>query len=127
MFRYPFLPLFMALALTGCASFKKDNRPEDPRPDWPPPASVVERVSVYKEGGKAALDERGLVVLKDSIGDSALFSCLAYAGGLTEFDPAVFFTPEGKPLRHPDIAPDGPSPTPITSTTRAVLRSTTVR
>jgi hypothetical protein len=46
-----------------------------------------------------------------SVGDSALFSCLARVSGAASFDPSILL-PDGKPIRHPDISPEA-SKTPV--------------
>lgn len=87
--------------LTSCSSLKKDNEPKTPSELS---EGVQARVSVYRPLLKAQADKHGLMVMGGSIGDSALFSCLARVGGATDFDPAILI-PGGKPLRHPDIKP----------------------
>lgn len=94
--------------LSSCSSLDKDNEPKDP-PSVE--ARVVEQLAVYQPLVQAQLDSHGLVNMGGSIGDSALFSCLARVGGAAAFDPAILL-PGGKPIRHPDIAP-GVSKTPV--------------
>lgn len=98
--------------LCGCAALKKDNEPQS---TVDPAVEVRTQLDVYRPLIDAQLDAHGLVRLGGSIGDSTLFSCLALVAGGANFDPVVFLTPEGKPLRHPEIAPDptGKSSTPI--------------
>lgn len=99
------------LALAGCAALQKDNHPKDP-PASPVGDEVRAQLQAYRPLIKAQADSYGLARLGGSIGDSALFSCLAYAAGALDFDPAILFTADGKPIRHPEIAP-GKSATPI--------------
>lgn len=102
------IALALAAGLSGCSSLKKDNEPK------PPPnhsEGITEQLAVYQPLVKASLDPYGLARMGGSVGDSALFSCLARVGGGADFDPAVLFV-NGQPLRHPDIAP-GVSRTPI--------------
>jgi len=91
----------------GCSSFKNDNEPKDPPCQS---ETVATQLALYRPLVTKGLDDHGLAVMKGSIGDSALFSCLARVGGAATFDPAVLFT-DGKPIRHPDINP-GISDTP---------------
>lgn len=98
-----FFATMLITASCACSSLKKDNDPVNPQ--IPVSEQVSMRVNLYRAEGKKYFDSKGLYHHKGSVGDSALFSCLAYAGGVTTFDPSVFFTPEGKPLRHPDITP----------------------
>lgn len=86
---------------SACSSLKKDNEPKSP-----PSLSdaVKEQLAVYRPLVAEGLDHYGLAVMDGSVGDSALFSCLARVGGAATFDPQVLFR-DGKPLRHPDIAP----------------------
>jgi len=93
--------------LTSCSSLKKDNEPKSPAEVS---AEVKTQLSVYRPLLKAQADKHGLMVMGGSIGDSALFSCLALAAGAAEFNPAVLFTEDGRPLRHPDIYDSAPSP-----------------
>jgi hypothetical protein len=95
--------LFIFAILAGCAGLEKDNKPKDPISG--PTQTVVDRRDVYNDAMKMAQDGHGLLAMGDSIGDSALFSCIAYAAGAIDFDPGVLFTSEGKPLRHPEISP----------------------
>lgn len=103
-----FIILSVALAIAGCAALDKDNEPQEP---LAPQEEVRERLNLYRPLVRSNMDEHGLAVMGGSIGDSALFSCLARAGGAADFDPAILFV-GGKPVRHPDIAP-GVSKTPI--------------
>lgn len=90
---------------TGCASLKKDNEPKDP-PSSPKGDEARATLAVYRPLIAAHADAHGLAVMGGSIGDSALFSCLGYVAGALTFDPAILFTADGKPIRHPDIAPN---------------------
>lgn len=101
------IALILAAGMSGCSSLKKDNEPKAPSEIK---AEVVEQLAVYRPLIKAQADSHGLMLMGGSIGDSALFSCLAYAAGAADFDPAVLFTDEGRPLRHPDIYDNAPSP-----------------
>ncbi len=101
------LTLALAAGLTGCQELKKDNEPKSPDELS---VEVSEQLAVYRPLIRGQADSYGLMVMDGSIGDSALFSCLAYAAGAAEFDPAVLFTEEGRPLRHPDIYDNAPSP-----------------
>lgn len=93
------------IAACGCSSLKKDNEAKDP-----PSLSedVAAQRAVYVPLVAADLDSYGLAVMGGSIGDSALFSCLARVGGAATFDPMILFV-GGKPRRHPDIAPSAPN------------------
>jgi hypothetical protein len=68
---------------------------------------------IYRVLVEEQLDQQGLWVDKVSIGDSALFSCLALVGGAASFNPSILFTKDGKPIRHPDIYLKRDSKTPI--------------
>ena len=100
--RYFFILL---LLLSACDNpFKKDNPKQETVTE--PKQEILDRWDIYLEGAKSYLDSYGLVVMgHDAIGDSALFSCLARNAGVTDFNPEILFTPEGKPIRHPDISP----------------------
>lgn len=100
------LVLLMGLA-AGCAALKKDNEAHETQA--PISEEVKAQRATYLPLVGAQLDAHGLVVMGGSIGDSALFSCLARAAGAASFDPAILFV-GGKPLRHPDIAPGTPGP-----------------
>lgn len=101
------ISLVLAAGLAGCQELKKDNEPKSPDELS---VEVSEQLAVYRPLIRGQADSYGLMVMDGSIGDSALFSCLAYAAGAAEFDPAVLFTEEGRPLRHPDIYDNAPSP-----------------
>lgn len=95
--------LVLAGGLHGCAALDKDNEPT-------PPLAVEDTLKtqlhdVYVPALRLTLDENGLVVQGDSIGDSALFSCLARVAGAADFDPAILFR-DGKPIRHPSMHPN---------------------
>ena len=101
--KLPLPAVFLLLSVfLGCSSLKKDNKPQ---PTLDISASVKDQIGVYRPLIKAQADSYGLIRMGGSIGDSALFSCLARAAGALDFDPAVLFK-DGKPLRHPDIKPD---------------------
>ncbi len=100
--------IFSALLVVGCSALDKDNKPKGPTEVK---AEVKAKLDLYRPLVKAQLDEYGLVRLEGGIGDSALFSCLARAGGAASFDPAILFV-GGKPIRHPQISPSD-SKTPI--------------
>lgn len=93
--------LSAVLALAGCSALDKDNEPHEP---VTPEQKVQVKLNVYRPLIAGQLDSHGLVTMEGSIGDSALFSCLARAAGAAHFDPAILFV-NGKPVRHPDIAP----------------------
>lgn len=95
------LLLVLAGGLSACSALEKDNAPKEP---VTVAESVKDRVEIYRHS-VAADSPSGPVVLDGSIGDSALFSCLARVGGATDVDPALFFV-GGKPVRHPDIHPN---------------------
>lgn len=102
------IALLLAAGMSGCQKFEKDNEPKSP-PTLED--GVVEQLVAYRPLVASGVDGYGLVELGDSIGDAALFSCLARAGGGASFDPMVLFV-DGHPVRHPDIAP-GISKTPF--------------
>lgn len=95
------------LTALGCSRLNKDNEPKSP-PETR--EEVQTQVAVYRPLLLSGLDQYGLVRMGGSLGDSALFSCLARVGGATDFDPMVLFL-NGHPVRHPEIAP-GISATP---------------
>lgn len=99
--------IVLLLALHGCAALEKDNEPKSPTP--PLNEAVKARVEAYRPLIRAQLDGHGLVRQGGSIGDSALFSCLARVAGAADFDPAILLRATGQPVRHPDIAPGPPN------------------
>ncbi len=100
--------ILASAALVSCSALKKDNEPKHSGEASP---EVRAQLDVYRPLLKAEADSYGLVRMGGSVGDSALFSCLALAAGAAEFDPSILFV-NGKPIRHPEIAP-GISKTPV--------------
>lgn len=98
---YSIIVFFLVLA--ACSAQEKDNKPKDP-------IEVVEGIreqrDVYVPLVRSQLDGYGLAVMGDSVGDSALFSCLARVGGAASFDPGILLRSSGQPIRHPDISPE---------------------
>lgn len=92
----------------GCVTAKYIEEVPDERL-----AKLRAKQRIYQSLVMEQLDEHGLWVDKASIGDSALFSCLARVGGATAFNPAILFTKDGKPVRHPDIYLKQHAKTPI--------------
>ena len=88
-------------SLMACAALEKDNEPKEPNEVK---AEVKTQLDVYRPLVKAQADSHGLMVMGGSIGDSALFSCLARFSGAADFDPAILFR-SGQPIRHPDYGP----------------------
>lgn len=92
----------LLLLFFSCSSLKKDNEPHNPIEN--PTESVDARYEVYNSADRSLFfDENNAYAAHGTIGDSALFTCLAYAADMIEIDPVFFFTPEGKPVRHRDI------------------------
>ena len=94
--------LVFILASCGWGPFKKDT---DPKPVSSTPPELVSKFDLYKSELAKNVDSHGLVVIDGSIGDSAIFSCLARSAGAIKFDVSLLFTAKGKPIRHPDILP----------------------
>ena len=67
---------------------------------------VASKFEVYKAGIQESLDEYGFILMGESVGDSALFSCLAYSAGAIDLNPEDLVSPDGKPVRHPMIWKD---------------------
>lgn len=100
--------VLVLIFVIGCKALDKDNKPKEPNEIK---VEVKSKLDVYRPLVTAQLDEHGLVTMGGSVGDSALFSCLARSAGAASFDPAILFV-NGKPIRHPNIAP-GISRTPV--------------
>lgn len=94
--------VFLMFMVAGCAALDKDNEVHEPTAIE---AGVKAKLDLYRPLVAAQADAHGLMVMGGSIGDSALFSCLARVGGAASFDPAVLFK-GGKPVRHPNIKPN---------------------
>lgn len=60
------------------------------------------KYALYKSELQKQTDKYGLIRMGDSVGDSAIFSCLGRAAGVLSFDVDLLFD-NGKPIRHPDI------------------------
>jgi hypothetical protein len=97
--------ILILLFVFSCGPLKKDNPAMGP---LQVSKEVSEKFDTYKEGVKPYFDEQGLVRMgKDTgVGDSALFSCLARTAGVTDFDPEILITPDGRPVRHAIIWQD---------------------
>lgn len=103
--------LIILIISCSCGKIKdKDNEPLTPVSSEP--SAITQRFSLYKQQSKAAYDDYGLYAPGGHIGDSALFSCLAYNADLTKFDIGLLFRDNGMPRRHPDISKEH-SATPI--------------
>ena len=105
--------LLTALVFCSCSNpFAKDNEPVDPV------NNTVEEISKqrsnYIREARSLLDGYGFVSNGGDVGDSALFTCIAYAGGLTKINIRYLFKVMDKglkPIRHPEISPkDAPTP-----------------
>jgi hypothetical protein len=100
--KYVFLTII--LSAVSCASnpFKKDNEAQVPTRGS---EELTLKLEAYQLKAAEELDEYDMVSLDNSIGDSALFSCIGMASGLVLLDLDLIITKEGKPLRHPQISP----------------------
>jgi hypothetical protein len=96
-----YLALLFSLTFTTCSIFEKDNKIIDKRN--PISAELKAKQKLYSELVKNNLDSYGVVILGHSKGDSLLYSSLARVSGAVDFDPSLFITPEGRPVRHPSI------------------------
>ena len=89
------------LVVSACGPFKKNTKP---KPTQSESEEVAAQFAIYQPLVSAQADSFGVMRMGGSVGDSALFSCLARVSGALTFDPMVFFV-EGKPVRHPLIEP----------------------
>lgn len=97
------MQMFLVLCLfflSSCSSLEKDNEPKTPVAQ----EMVKAKLDIYRPLVRENFDSYGLVVMGESIGDSALFSCLARASGAADFDPLILLK-DGKPVRHPEHKP----------------------